>query len=441
MENLKFEWDANVNVEGKTEETDDSSLIISGELVNGDVCANKFALDISELPNLPNQVKDLTLRADHGKSIRDVIGGFRVSKYDPDKKRVMFEAEVDDPIIQRSILKGRLKYISIGATADSYCSKCGKPSKPFRICNCKNAHDVVKNIKLKEASIVTEPAYQNSEFHPGFLASITSALAENTVMSSQDKPLENKNMEEKREMSEDLNATTLRPAGDKSVVLLGERFQKMEAAMQKMEERFRKMDEDEAKKKEEDERKKDEDEAKKKEEALVSKFESILSGFSTKLDEALKVKLKDEDEAKKEEDEDECKKDEDEDEDEAKKKEEDEDEDEAKKKEHPSGPIPKPPGLPKGRGGSAVGKVPSWKNVPSGKGIPGDIKRDQPPDGGAAPCPDGDGKGPAKPVKKEGALTEAAEQVDNSVTGDEVPAWYKELKAFAAKTWPDEFLA
>ncbi len=282
MEDLKFKWDASFEADAKQNEA--GSLVIAGELVNGDVCANNFALDVDELPKLAAQVKDATLRIDHGQSVRDVIGGFRVGTYDKDKKRVMFEAEVDDPVIQRSIIKGRLKYISIGASADAFCSGCGKSTKPFRACKCNGSHEVIKNIKLKEGSIVLAPAYGSSSFQPqGFIASITSALAEDIVMpksSNEDEArpiLPNKNIGEEKNMSEnkEVQATIAKPAGPDAVVLLAE---KLEALTAKMEERFKKEDDEAKKKVKEEEWKKNE--------AVMIKFEEI----ATKLDEALKIK-------------------------------------------------------------------------------------------------------------------------------------------------------
>ncbi len=296
-ENLKFNWHANI-VESKQNENKDASgtLLISGELVNGDVCANNFALDAEELPKVASQVKDATLRLDHSKSARDVIGGFRLGSYDEKNKRVMFEAEIDDPSIQRSVMKGRLKYISIGASADAFCSKCNSPSRPIKTCKCKGSHDIIKNIRLKEASIVTEPAYRTSEFAPmGFAASITAALAADQVTpysSDEEKagPNLNKTAEEKSIMTEEIKATTLKPAGADAVVLLGEKLEAITAQLAKFEEKFRK--EEEAKKKaiEDEDKKKEQEEMKKKEE-VATKLEQLSSAVA-KFEELMKVKVK-----------------------------------------------------------------------------------------------------------------------------------------------------
>jgi hypothetical protein len=385
MDNLNFEWDASVKFNPKEDEA--QSLIISGELVNASVCANNFAIDEAELPKLVDQLKDATLRIDHGKSARDVVGGFRSGKYDSIGKRVMFEAEVDEPSIQRSIVKGRLKFISVGATADAFCSTCGKSSKP-KICKCKGAHDIIKNIKLKEASIITEPAYQTSRFEPiSFVAGLSSALAAEQKVEPQieAKPISLNKMEE-RKMSDSktVEATTLKPAGADAVVVLGEeKLEGLFKRMEKLEERFKKNDEDEAKKKEDEAKKKSEDERGKKEEALVSKFEQSLAAFSTKLEEALKVKVKeDEDEKKKG-----CK----------------EDEDEAKKKDKAT-----------------------FTHVPTKPGIPSDVKHEPPAK------PDEEDEGKTKKGEAKGAKVESANET-NVVTGETVPAWFNEIRAFAKK--------
>ncbi len=381
LENLKFDWQAGLTPGSKVE---DGSLIISGELVNTEVCANNFALDENELPNLANQVKNVTLRLDHSKSVRDVVGGLKLGTYDKDKKRIMFEAEVDDPNIQKAIMKGRLKYISIGATADAFCSKCSKPTKPFKTCSCKNSHDIIKNIRLKEASIVTDPAYTSSTFMPqGFTASITSALAENQVTPSskeEARPIISENkMEEERKMSEikkeSIDATTLKPAGTDAVVLLGQKLEALAGLVSKMEERFKKQDDDEAKKK------KDEDEAKKKDD-YANIIKSEFANISTKLEGLVKQewpKPKKDDEAKKE--------------------------DKA-----------------------------TFSNVPASGGIPKDVKHEGKKE---PPTEEEEDEEPKEKTKKEkvqaGAKIENASETQVEVTADTVPAWFKEVKAFAQK--------
>lgn len=395
IKNLTFNWNAGIQSEAKQA---GETLSISGELVNASVCANNFALDETELPKLVDQLKDATLRVDHSKSARDVIGGFTNGKYDKINKRILFEAEVDDPAIQRSIVKGRLKYISIGASAEAYCSKCGKPTKPVKTCKCKEAYDIIRNIKLKEASIITEPAYQSSQFQPlGFIASISSALDEFVTASTDSSEKEeggeqkNKNLEEKGKMSQtQIEATTLKPAGDSSVVLLGEKLEGVMKRLESLETRFKKQDEEDEAKKKKDE----EDERKKKEGETFTKLEQAITKLETKLDEAIKVKVKKEPpcpEEKKESEEDE--------EDEGKKKKEDEDEDEEGKKKKKEG-----------------------KKKDEDEEDEGKKKKDEDEDEGK--------KKEAKPLK--GAKVESAEGTVEVNTSQE-PQWWREVTAAAKK--------
>jgi hypothetical protein len=335
---MELSWNSSIASE---EKPIGESLLIKGVLVDASTNVNKWAIDEHELATIAKAVPGAQLRADHGKSIFDIIGGLTKGEYDAQNKRVLFEAEVDNPEVIRSILKKRVKYISIGAQADSFCSVCGKSTRPIKQCKCEGAHEIIRNVKLREASIICEPAYEHSEFTPvSFISSIERALA-------QEFKEENKK-EEKKEMSEEVkpkkeetkqeedeavkvkvkkDETQLKPAGPDSVVVLGEMMKKMEEGFKKMEEALGKgipkdipkkedeEEEDEAKKKE------DEDEAKKKE-ALKEEVRRIVK------EELLKVK-KEEDEAKKKESEEE------EEEEESKKKEEDEEEEEEapKKKE------------------------------------------------------------------------------------------------------------
>lgn len=388
--NLNLNWHASIVNVGEVPAG--NSLKISGELVNASVCANNFALDELELPSVAKQLKDATLRVDHSKFARDVIGGFGPGQYDPEHKRVMFEAEVDDPVIQRSILKGRLKYISIGATADAFCSKCNKSTKPFKMCQCKGSHDIIKNIKLKEASIVTEPAYATSKFEPvGFIASITSALAEAEKVTPSSKEearpsiIVNKMEEEKMSMEkkENVEATTLKPAGADAVVLLGQKLEALAGLVSKMEERFKKEDEDEAKKK------KDEDEAKKKDD-FANIVKSEFANLATKLEGLVPKKEwpKEKEEA--------CKP------------------DEAKKEDKAT-----------------------FTHVPAKGGIPKDVKHEG-KKGPPTEEEEEEEEEPKEKIKKEavqaGAKVESASETQEvEVTADSKPLWFKEIEAFAKR--------
>lgn len=178
MSTFDFTWEAGFI--GKARKEDDSSLPIAGELLNAGVNKNGWAVDEKELPNIAKQCKrGVRLSLDHSRSVRDIVGGTTNGEYDPKTKKVMFEAEVDDLGIISKIQKGRVKYVSIGAEADAFCSKCSQPIVFMKTCKCKSGHILIKNTRLKEVSIISEPAYKNSKFKPkSFVASVEEALAQ-----------------------------------------------------------------------------------------------------------------------------------------------------------------------------------------------------------------------------------------------------------------------
>lgn len=101
-------------------------------------------------------------------------------------------------------------------------------------------------------------------------------------------PISNKKLEDKKEMSEEIKATTAKPAGADAVVLLAEKLEGVIATLNKFEERFKKEEEVKMKCKEEERKKEEEEEAKKKE-AVLTKLEGLSTAVS-KLEEMVKVK-------------------------------------------------------------------------------------------------------------------------------------------------------
>ena len=158
--------------------SEDKDLIIEGTAVDSSVNENRWAVPLDELDSLTTQFNSKRqVRVDHSKAFKDIVG--YVEKAERDGDKIKFKARIYDPTVQRIILKNpTAHYVSIGALAeDVKCSKCSKPSKPFKTCKCEGAHDVVRKIKLKELSFITDPAYENTEFQPvGFSASLTSAI-------------------------------------------------------------------------------------------------------------------------------------------------------------------------------------------------------------------------------------------------------------------------
>jgi hypothetical protein len=300
---VEINWNAGIEVK---EHYPYESMKIGGMLVDASVCANKFRIDEPEFPKIEAQEPGVTLRLDHGRSVRDIVGGVTGGKYDSEKKQLMFEAEIDDPHIQMLAKKGRIKYVSIGATADAFCSKCNKPSGPLRACKCKDAHDVIKNVKLREISIVTDPAYTSAEFKPiSFTAALDSALevTPNSATQVVEGGIQNSNVEENRDMSETktktIEATTAASAGPDAVVLLaemGKKFEEIKKELDAMKAEKKAEEDEKAKKAKEDEEAKKES----KKEEVFTKLETILT--------KLEKKLEKDNECKKDEEEDEAKK-------------------------------------------------------------------------------------------------------------------------------------
>jgi len=89
---------------------------------------------------------------------------------------IHFEGElvIADQNVLIPILQGYVDHVSIGADADAICSECGKSTRPLKSCDCVS-HDVLKNIRVKEYSIITEPAYNNATFIP-FTAAVNKYL-------------------------------------------------------------------------------------------------------------------------------------------------------------------------------------------------------------------------------------------------------------------------
>ncbi len=305
---MKLEWNSSI-LASKGETVD--SLVIKGVLLDSSVNKNGWMISEEDLPELAKQCAGVPLCLDHGTSVRDVIGGVKSGFYDPYTKQVMFEAEVDDPAIIRSITKGRLKYVSIGANAGSICSSCGKTNRPTKLCNCKGAHSIIKPFQLKEVSIITDPAYAGAEFSPvSFAAAVEKELEsslqieDKKVISEEikvEQTLEVKTkMEEKKLTDENKTETTVKASLDPETVnLIAKLVQKTEDCITKMTNKM----EEETKKKETEEVKKkksEEEEAKKKENA---KFEETISALKQEIATLKQEKKKEPDPEEEEEEE------------------------------------------------------------------------------------------------------------------------------------------
>jgi hypothetical protein len=173
---MDFVFDANITASEYSDKEKD--LIIEGTLVDTSTNENGWAVPVTELDSLTEQANARKqIRVDHSKNYRDIVGWVEGGVRNGDIIR--YKGRVHDPIVQRIIARNpTAHHVSIGARASSItCSNCGKPSRPFKTCKCKNAHDIVAGLQLKEVSFITDPAYENTLFQPmGFSAAITASI-------------------------------------------------------------------------------------------------------------------------------------------------------------------------------------------------------------------------------------------------------------------------
>jgi hypothetical protein len=175
---LSFNIKWNEYFQASTGEINPSVLVIKGVMLDSTVNKNGWFVPEESLLDVAKQSKNLSLRVDHSKNVRDIVGEVKDAFVDPSTKRVLFEAEVDDPDIIRLITKKRVDSVSIGVKAETFCSNCGeRVIKGIKKCECKNSSLVLKNIKVDELSIVTYPAFNGTKFEPvSFAASVDKEL-------------------------------------------------------------------------------------------------------------------------------------------------------------------------------------------------------------------------------------------------------------------------
>lgn len=154
-------------------------IILRGVLIDNTVNENNWQILEKDLPDIAAQSVGIQLRVDHSENVRDVKGkilsaeldephDFDKTDWDPaiDVPHIHYEAELvtDDASVAIPVMQGYVDHVSIGADAEHvYCSECGKPTRPIKRCTC-NGHDILEGIKVKEYSIITNPAYDNASF-------------------------------------------------------------------------------------------------------------------------------------------------------------------------------------------------------------------------------------------------------------------------------------
>ena len=179
------------------------TILLEGIAVTDEKNRNNWALDAKELDNVVAQFKTgkIQIRVNHGDRVEDVIG--RVVDAEKVDNKVKFKGRITtaNKEILIPILAGDVDHASIQTDANkNVCSKCGKSRLPFPKCNCKDSHQIVSDTKLKELSIVVNPAYDSTEFVPtSFAASVDKKLEEVLRMSENIKAEEEKKKAQEEE--------------------------------------------------------------------------------------------------------------------------------------------------------------------------------------------------------------------------------------------------
>ena len=201
-----FEWACNIQASpswtSAGREGQFIPLIFGGTaVVNSDleISKNGWGIEDSELEKFYNQFHSAQLRKNHGNTVDDIIGKVHVGK--KEGGAVKFEAEVGDPAIADKISRGYIDSVSIRATAkEVVCSACGKSARPIKACKCVDSHELIRGLKLKELSVVAEPAFESAKIIPlSFSAAVNEALKEmDNVVENSQKGGETKMPEEKK---------------------------------------------------------------------------------------------------------------------------------------------------------------------------------------------------------------------------------------------------
>lgn len=190
-----IEWNARFNASSSKQEDDLQIIMLQGVLIDSTVNSNGWQIQDEDLEDIAKQSIGAQLRLDHSADVQKVKGQILEAEidqphsedkgpHDPanEHMHIHFKAEVvtDDPTLIIPITRGYVNRVSIGADAKTvFCAQCGKPTRPKKICNCKS-HEILKDIIVREYSIVTTPAYESAVFTP-FSAAIDKFLEGDTI--------------------------------------------------------------------------------------------------------------------------------------------------------------------------------------------------------------------------------------------------------------------
>ncbi len=133
-------------------------LKISGTVLQFDYTnKNNWIVSSKDKEQITESLKGVNILCDHDTSVRSIVGKVTDSFVEGDKLK--FAGLIDcDPLVQKLIKKGRVRFVSVGLQGEPYCSKCEKPARP-KVCECK-ASLVIRRPSVRELSIVLDPAYE-----------------------------------------------------------------------------------------------------------------------------------------------------------------------------------------------------------------------------------------------------------------------------------------
>lgn len=191
-----LKWNAHFNASSIKNSDDLQTIILRGVLIDSTVNENGWQIEEEDLDNIATQSVGTQLRLDHSDDVTKVKGKILTTEldyphaeakeeWDPanENVHVHFSAEMitNDPNVIIPVTRGYVDHVSIGADAETvYCSVCGKPTRPVKKCSC-NSHDILKNIVVKEYSIITNPAYKSARFM-SFAAAVDDYLKEGDII-------------------------------------------------------------------------------------------------------------------------------------------------------------------------------------------------------------------------------------------------------------------